>query len=217
MKPSAYLFLILLLCSFCQSKEQNQSTSPDYQFEAILDSLSQASQYIYPKEDLIEIDCNQISVILNNVFKTDQEVRMNGGDMEKVDQINQQTIISILEKCGMPSTKTVGIRGIDAIFLVLQHSPKNLMSLYYPEIKRLVKIGDLSRTSFALMQDRLLMYYGYPQIYGSQIKNGELYYLYMPECVNERRAEIGLGNMEEYLEHFGLNFETEILKMTRKE
>ena len=58
----------------------------------------------------------------------------------------------------------------------------------------------------ALMKDRALMHEGKPQIYGSQIMNGKLYPLLEPEYVNQRREEVGLGPLEEYVQRFGLEF-----------
>lgn len=55
------------------------------------------------------------------------------------------------------------------------------------------------------MTDRLLMHFGYPQVYGSQILNGELYTIENPDSVDIRRASVGLGPLEEYLKNFDLN------------
>jgi len=57
-----------------------------------------------------------------------------------------------------------------------------------------------------LMKDRMLMDEGKPQIYGSQIKNGKLYKLENPETVNERRKEMGLEPIEDYLKYFNIQF-----------
>ena len=64
----------------------------------------------------------------------------------------------------------------------------------------------------ALMEDRILMGEGEPQIYGSQLRgsgpNGEfeLWKIKDPEYVNQRRAEVGLGPLEEYVARWGVEF-----------
>ena len=56
------------------------------------------------------------------------------------------------------------------------------------------------------MKDRILMDKGKPQIFGSQIKNGKLYDLEAPETVNERRQEMGLEPIEDYLNRYDITF-----------
>ena len=47
---------------------------------------------------------------------------------------------------------------------------------------------------------------GKPQIYGSQIKGDKLYQLENPETVNQRRKEMGMGTIEDYLKNFNIEF-----------
>ncbi|ELR69602.1 hypothetical protein C900_04827 [Fulvivirga imtechensis AK7] len=163
---------------------------------------------------LVNIDCSDLMSVLADIYEKDQAVRTGGeGDMNAIDSLNQQQTVSIIEQCGFPTKDEVGGEGMTTVFLVLQHSSSSLMAYYYPQIKRAVERGDIRKSSFALMQDRLLMWNGFKQIYGSQISNGSLYALEDPETVNERRATMGLDPIEDYLEHFDLNFEEEVAKM----
>ena len=57
------------------------------------------------------------------------------------------------------------------------------------------------------------MYHGYKQIYGSQITNDGLYDLEDPNNVNARRATMGLGSIEEYIDYWGLDFNQEKERM----
>jgi hypothetical protein len=59
------------------------------------------------------------------------------------------------------------------------------------------------------MKDRILMFDGKPQIYGTQIKNGKLYKLESPETVNERRKAMGMEPIEQYLKRYNIDFEIE--------
>jgi hypothetical protein len=74
-------------------------------------------------------------------------------------------------------------------------------------IEKAVKNGDLSKEQYALMKDRILMDEGKPQLFGSQIKNGKLYDLAEPETVNQRRQEMGLEPIEDYLKGFDITFD----------
>lgn len=158
--------------------------------------------------DIIEVDCSKKVQILSEVLESDQRIRKSNDFIKyaKEDHRNQELVISIIEKCGMPTLKEVDQKQMDAIWLGLQHSTKEIRKKYFPQIEKSVKNGDLSTQQYALMKDRMLMDEGKPQIYGSQIKNGKLYKLENPETVNERRKEMGLEPIEDYLKNFNIQF-----------
>ena len=158
--------------------------------------------------DIIEVDCSKKHQILSEVYESDQRIRKSNELIKyaKEDHRNQELVISIIEKCGMPTLKEVTQEHMNAIWLGLQHSNKKIRKKYFPQIEKAVENGDLSKQQYALMKDRILMDEGKPQIYGSQIKNGKLYKLENPETVNERRKEMGMKTIENYLKHFNIEF-----------
>ncbi|WP_412986022.1 DUF6624 domain-containing protein [Pontimicrobium sp. IMCC45349] len=159
--------------------------------------------------DYIEVDCNKKSEILSEVYISDQKIRRENNLIKyaKEDHRNQELVISIIEKCGMPTLNDVTQEQMDAIWLGLQHNTNNMYRIkYFPLIEKAVKNGDLNKEQYALMKDRMLMEEGKPQLYGSQIKNGKLYNLESPETVNKRRQEMGLEPIEDYLKRFGISF-----------
>lgn len=158
--------------------------------------------------DYVEVDCNKKREILSEVFISDQKIRRENNLIKyaKEDQRNQELIISIIEKCGMPTLKEINQEQMDAIWLGLQHTEHKYRIKYFPLIEKAVKNGDLRKEQYALMKDRILMGEGKPQIFGSQIENGKLYDLDEPETVNERRKEMGLEPIEDYLKRFDITF-----------
>lgn len=156
---------------------------------------------------MIDVDCKNLDQMYAEVERTDQDVRNNGGDMQSVDAENLQKVISAVTKCGWTEDH------LSTIWLVLQHSDSDIMAYYFSDLKRLSEEGKIRKSSMALMEDRLLMYHGYKQIYGSQITGGGLYDLEDPANVNERRAAIGLGTIEEYIANWELNFDEELERM----
>ncbi|PIE50819.1 MAG: hypothetical protein CSA38_01280 [Flavobacteriales bacterium] len=160
--------------------------------------------------DLIEVDCSKKRQILSEVYESDQKIRKENNLIKyaKEDHRNQELVISIIEKCGMPTLKEVSQKEMNAIWLALQHSNKKIRKKYFPQIEKAVKNGDLSQQQYALMKDRMLMDEGKPQIYGSQIKDGKLYELENPETVNERRKKMGMKPIEDYLKYFNIEFES---------
>lgn len=158
--------------------------------------------------NVIDVDCSKKAQILSEVLESDQRIRRSNDFIKyaKEDHRNQELVISIIEKCGMPTLKEVDQRRMDAIWLGLQHSTKEIRKKYFPQVEKAVKNGDLSKGQYALMKDRMLMDEGKPQIYGSQIENGKLYELENPKTVNERRKEMGMEPIEDYLKHFNIQF-----------
>ena len=158
--------------------------------------------------DVIEVDCSNKHQVLSEVYESDQRIRKANNLIKyaKEDHRNQELVISIIEKCGMPTLNEVTQKHMNAIWLGLQHTDEKNRKKYFPQIEKAVENGDLSKQQYALMKDRILMDEGKPQIYGSQIKNGKLYKLENPETVNERRKEMGMKTIENYLKHFNIKF-----------
>jgi len=172
--------------------------------------LAKVSQKLNPEREVrkIEIDCQKQVDLLHQVYELDQGIRTGGSSVDPdVDHKNLEIIVNLLESCGMPTIDQVAQRGMDAIWLVLQHAPPTYQSKYIPQLELAADRGDLPKSVIALMKDRALMHEGKPQIYGSQIRNGELYLLFEPGLVNSRRESVGLEPIEEYLEKFGIKFD----------
>lgn len=158
---------------------------------------------------IVDVDCAQKAELLDEVYINDQRVRKSGiplREMGLTDHHNQEIVISILEKCGMPTLAEVTNQQLGAIWLVLQHSEHKYRKQYFPFIEEAMKRGDLKKSKYATMLDRILMDEGEPQLYGSQIQRGQLYQLAAPETINERRAEMGMEPIEDYLRHFNIKF-----------
>ncbi|WP_207432972.1 DUF6624 domain-containing protein [Sabulibacter ruber] len=128
--------------------------------------------------------------------------------MEAQDKINQQQLVEIIEKHGWPGKSLVGQQASQAAFLVIQHSDRELMEKYLPLLREAAAKGEASKSSLALMEDRVRMNRGLPQLYGSQMqmnpttKKYELYKVEDEANLDKRRAEMGLGPISEYLKLF---------------
>jgi len=156
--------------------------------------------------DPAAIDCQNKAFILQAVYERDQDMRKNGSIIPNIDSENLATVISLIENCGMPTLAEVSENQMNAIWLVFQHSNNANRKKYLPMLKVAADKGDLSRRQIALMEDRILMLDGKPQIYGTQIINNSIYNLIEPEKVNKRRAEIGFEPLEDYVSRWGIEF-----------
>ena len=161
---------------------------------------------IVPEVKTVDIDCANQQDILQRVYESDQAGGRKNIDHQQ-DEQNLTIVVNLLEKCGMPTLSDVSQEQLMAIWLVIQHSDKFFMKKYLPVLEAAADKGDLDWSMIALTKDRVLMYEGKPQIYGSQVMNGKLWDLMEPEYVNKRRKEVGLGPIEEYLKMFNLSFD----------
>jgi len=85
-------------------------------------------------------------------------------------------------------------------------------------MREAVKNGNANSNNLALLEDRVAIIKGGKQIYGSQIgrdqETGEYYILPLwdPENVDQRREEVGLGPLQEYVSKWGINWSVEDYK-----
>lgn len=117
----------------------------------------------------------------------------------------------IFKQYGYPGKSMVGIRRQDYAWLVLQHAPLEKQEKYFPLVDEAAKKGELPLRAWAYLLDRIRMYKGQPQVYGSQVVRDEttggwkFHEIEDESHVNERRKEVGLGPIEEYAERMGVN------------
>lgn len=170
---------------------------------------------------------------LENIYVKDQTLRqlyLNAEDkfgreseemnyfwqlIEMQDSLNELEVVEIINQYGWVGTNTVGGQGNATLWLVIQHAPIEIQQKYLPLLKESVLRGESNGSHLAMLEDRIHMYLKEPQIYGSQVvrdeKNGQqvVYEIYEPEYVNQRRSELGLGPIEEYLKRMGVEWKIE--------
>jgi len=80
-----------------------------------------------------------------------------------------------------------------------------------------VQKGNAEASSLALLEDRVALGLGNPQIYGSQLSQTEdgkmiLEAMKDQEKVDKQRKTVNLGPIEEYVSYFGLTWDLEEYK-----
>ena len=168
--------------------------------------------------------CNQYNRILEEVYNNDQvarewtnkmsslsadEIVKYSTEMERVDSLNQAIVFGILDKEGWPSH--LSDKANRAIWIVIDHSDLAYRSKYLGLVKEKADEGVLDKTDYAILNDRVLMEEGKPQIYGTQIKmvativDDEiamqlcLWPVENPAALDSLRSTVGLSPIEEYL------------------
>ena len=129
-------------------------------------------------------------------------------EMQKVDKINQIEICDILDTRGFVGSDKVG-KACGVYWLVIQHAPLELQKKYLPTFVEAMKRGDLHPSSIALMDDRIAVFEGRPQKYGTQFHeyaDGKkvLYPLLDPDMVEQWRQEMEIEPLVDYLNRMGV-------------
>jgi len=134
----------------------------------------------------------------------------------KLDSLNLQSVTEIIRKRGYPGRSLVGNEAGSAAFFVLQHAPADTLKKYNPYIQKAAEQNELPRRHAAMMQDRLLMYEGREQIYGTQVRRFQMddgsrlsvvWPVKDPDKVNELRRDAGFDlTVEENAKRLGVDF-----------
>ncbi len=151
---------------------------------------------------------------LNAILDRDQKTR-KGTDSANyaayIDSCNLVQIEALINKFGWPGKSLVGARGNSTVYLVIQHANLETQVKYLPMLQRSVDDSESRPVDLAYLKDRVLMRQGKKQIYGSQVvfsKTGapEFSPIEDEKNVNARRSQLGLGPIEEYAKHFGIDY-----------
>jgi hypothetical protein len=119
-------------------------------------------------------------------------------EMHRIDSANMVLVGEILEKYGWLPQSKLGEEAASSLFYVVQHSSTSTMEKYFPMLQQRAQEGEASKVHAAMMEDRILMWQGKKQIYGTQASNmsredGEMaiWPIEDAENVNKRRQEAG--------------------------
>jgi hypothetical protein len=161
-------------------------------------------------------DTTRVRLELERLFDRDQKTRAYGDSVafiRLIDSTNQRSVKAIIQKYGWPGISFVGKKANQAVFLVIQHASLEMMMEFIEQFRKSVEAGESRPADLALMEDRIRIRMGKPQLYGSQVRNNKLtgldefYPIEDESHVNERRRKIGLEPLEEYAKRFGMTYE----------
>jgi hypothetical protein len=170
---------------------------------------SREKQVVYPTMPALR-------AMLIEMVDKDQTIRKTlvGVEQHSIDQIqsvkeldksNTERLKIIFSKYGWPNSSMVGRDGVEAFFLIAQHTTdQDFRRTLLPHIEKVFNKGEISPQSYAMFVDGVLVSEGKPQKYGTQIKEfvdkmPVLYPIENRTNVNAARGSIGLINLEDYL------------------
>lgn len=126
--------------------------------------------------------------------------------MEAVHRRNAARLTTLLNERGWPVPSLVGQDGAEAAWLIAQHAigepafQRRCLGL----LQEAVASGDVPAWQPAMLEDRVRMFEGRPQLYGTQLEpdhegKPRPYLIEDPEHVEERRRAVGLEPLSERL------------------
>lgn len=149
----------------------------------------------------------EIAAEISRMVEVDQEMRIKSFTDDSVwddsvDARHTARMKQIVAEIGWPTAGKVGEKASSEAWLLVQHADRDrdfqqhCLTLMKNESEDEVRPRDR-----AMLEDRVLAGTGRPQLYGTQFQQKEGKHVPLeiedPERVNERRAAVGLGTLEE--------------------
>lgn len=186
-----YILIMAFLMAGCQSSGTNDTVTGGIETEPDYDALQKVLEDVYDLDQGVR-DINWDS------FTSPEESIAYSKRMMAVDSANQTIVIPIIEKHGWLPASKIGEKASKAIYYVIQHASLETIEKYLPQMEALAEQGEASPQDAATMRDRLLMFQGKKQIYGTQAGNWVreeggmiIWPIEDAENVNKRRKEAG--------------------------
>jgi hypothetical protein len=126
--------------------------------------------------------------------------------MEAIHKRNAAHLRTIIERVGWPSSRVVAHDGAEAAWLIAQHAigEPDFQRYCLQALHDAARSGGASLRHAAMLEDRIRMFEGRPQLFGTQLEPGENgmprpYLIEDPEGVEDRRRAVGLEPLSERL------------------
>jgi hypothetical protein len=125
--------------------------------------------------------------------------------LEELHRSNTSRLRQIIAVFGWPGVTLVGAKGAQAAWRIALHSiaEPEFMRQCRDSIERASDNGDVPRWQFAIIDDRIRVYEGRPQRYGTQLKPGpnglEPHPIENESRVNSMRMQAGLPSLAKTL------------------
>lgn len=181
-----------------------------------------------PAKEIIQESYNiQLFHLLDSMRTEDQKwrnylTRFNNGELQNdtisreiiirnislTDSLHYWSLMDIFNIYGFPNYDLVGQEGSNNFWLLVQHQDKHptFQERVLVKMKIEVDAQKASSTNYAYLVDRVKVNTGQKQVYGTQMELNSEQTSYVPKAVidadhlNERRASVGLGTIESYIE-----------------
>jgi hypothetical protein len=153
--------------------------------------------------------------------EADQAERTGAAAGSWNDDERTERLAEIVDEHGWPASDLVGDDGASAAWLIAQHSDQDVdfQERALELMRAAAEEGHADRTELAYLEDRVALNRGGAQTYGTQVGcvdgRAEPARLADPEGVEQRRAEVGLQPLADYLAELAPNCAAEAEAQTR--
>lgn len=137
-------------------------------------------------------------------------------EMKAIHDSNAEELNRIIDVIGFPTAEKLGEEASNAAWLIIQHSigQPDFMKKCAALMEIEVENGQVDKVNFAYLTDRVAVFEGNSQLYGTQFdwnENGEMSPVKIDnyEKVNERRKAIGLNSLEDQIQVIRERIKTE--------
>lgn len=137
-------------------------------------------------------------------------------EMKAIHDSNAEELNRIIDVIGFPTSEKLGEEASNAAWLIIHHSigQPDFMKKCAAQMKIEVEKGQADKINFAYLTDRIAVFEGNPQLYGTQFdwdENGKMSPVKINEYdkVNKRRKAIGLNSLEEQIKVMRERIKTE--------
>ena len=150
---------------------------------------------------------------MNRANNAARQMQTNNQDsvrdaIRMVDSDNLSELKQLIAERGFPTLSRVGYKCCDHAALIAQHSPPEYLHWFLEQAQAAADSGDFIPSWIAYMTDRDLDHQDKPQIYGTQglTRDGltGMYLIEDVEHLNERRRNMDLEPIEDYLPHMNM-------------
>ena len=153
MRHTYFVGIIAGLLVGCQVT--HPSTSPDYR------AMRQELHRIHQRDQLIRASIMAVGMDSPAAVPLFQQ-------MHATDSVNQVYVRHLLATTGWPARSQVGDTAARTVYLVVQHAGRAMIAQHLPALCKRVRQGEAAATDAATMEDRLHMFSGKKQRYGTQ-------------------------------------------------
>ncbi|RYZ21194.1 MAG: hypothetical protein EOO16_13970 [Chitinophagaceae bacterium] len=191
-------FLLLLLAYWAQGSLRAQPAA--YNFSLALEIDSMAAADLKWRQQLRHYERSGLGdTVIGNGLQRGLQATVSA---------NNTALRGIFDRFGYPGLREIGASGSEHLWWLIQHADgdpalqRRALHLLREQYQR----QNLSGRYYAYLQDRVLVNAGEPQWYGTQLvlnrdsSSFEPRPVADPAKINERRAALGLGTIEAYVE-----------------
>ncbi|MEH6777864.1 DUF6624 domain-containing protein [Maribacter arcticus] len=206
-----FIFILFLLITIsCTNKNKSKKT---------ITSIDRTENLIAVLDTIWEKEQTPIRLrdsLINIYGAESKEAEVYQKEYRKNHTLNIKKIKKILDKYDWPELTQIGEQGNRTICNVLQHADQETREHYIPLLKQAVLDKKLEPRFLVRAEDRIATDKGELQIYGGQMKyypetkSFNVWPVFDPVNIDERRAEIGLEPIARFLKNrFGFEWNLE--------